>query len=165
MNKGVGKGIFWYFSSILLIVFSAVAVGGYYFWSHGVGDISKVASLFETSHYINEFKNYSGIDEVKKLVGRDRVKEAYSELIKWDSAVKTIQSNGVGTDDDIFNAKVVELKAKLKTLMSSSSSSTVVIVLSKKASKFEHLAVTNNWRTLTRIARRVSAKLSPYLIQ
>ncbi len=154
-----------YYVVILTLAISAFGFGVKYFWDNGPFNVENLNSAFEASLHFDELKNKRSLTSVKNLVDQDRARDAILRLNATDGRAKTLHNtNSVDSYDD-FSDALLQTKKNLNKLISYPQMGSVVLVLANKVSAFESFVVQNNWRTLTRISRRMKARVSGRSIQ
>lgn len=154
-----------YYVVILTLAISAFALGVKYFWDNGPFNVENVNSAFEASLHFDELKNKKSLESVKSLVNKDRARDAIIRLNAMDGRARTLNNYNSVESYDNFSDALLQTKKNLNELISYPQMGSVVLVLANKISAFESFVVQNNWRTLTRISRRMKARVSGRSIQ
>lgn len=154
-----------YYVVILTLAISAFGLGVKYFWDNGPFNVENLNSAFEASLHFDELKNKKSLVAVKNLVNKDRARDAIIRLNSMDGRAKTLHNYNSVESYDSFSDALLQTKKNLNELISYPQMGSVVLVLANKISAFESFVVQNNWRTLTRISRRMKARVSGRSIQ
>lgn len=154
-----------YYVVVLTLTISTFGVGVKYFWDNGPFDVENLNSAFEASLHFDELKNKASLDSVNSLVEEDRARDAILRLNTVDKRTKTLHHFNKVESYENFNSSLTQTKKHLNELISYPQMGSVILVLANKVSSFESFVVQNNWRTLTRVASRVMARMSGRSIQ
>jgi hypothetical protein len=154
-----------YYVVVLTLTISAFGIGVKYFWDNGPFDVENLNAAFEASLHFDELKDKAGLDSVKILVEEDRARDAILRLNTVDKRTKTLHHFNKVESYENFRSSLNQTKKHLNELISYPQMGSVILVLANKVSSFESFVVQNNWRSLTRISRRVKARMSGRSIQ
>lgn len=147
---------------ITLFMLSLLIIGGVtYYWKTGPVNVENVSTVFEANMQIESLKTRDDLKTMKTYVANDRAREAYKVLDRFEKDVKQIHATYDVVEYDSIEAAITQSKKSLNALISLPELSSVLVVLGGKVDKFENFVVENNWRTLTRISKRLSSRLSP----
>lgn len=161
MHKKILRPIHLYYM-IALFSLSFLIVGGVaYIWKTGPVNIENVSTVFEANMQIEALKTRNDVALMKNYVASDRAREAFKVLDRLERDVKQIHGTYDVVEHDSVEVAVSETKKTLNALIALPELSSVFNVLSTKISNFENFVVSNNWRTLTRMSKRLGAKVSP----
>ncbi len=161
MHKKILRPIHIYYM-IALFTLSILIVGGVtYTWKTGPVNIENVSTVFEANMQIEALKTRNDISLMKNYVASDRAREAFKVLDRLERDVKQVHATYDVVEYDSVESAVSDTKKALNALIALPELSSVFNVLNTKVSSFENFVVSNNWRTLTRMSKRLSARLSP----
>ena len=138
-----------------------ISFGSYHYWKVGPINFENITSLYETSLKTKEINENNPVKQIRKLVESDRVREAVKALGKLEKNTREIDRVKHLTEYNSYLEGIKESKKSMNKLLSSPALSRIILVLSNKVSNFEAYVVQNNWRTLTRMAKRIKAKIVP----
>ena len=151
-----------FYSFILIACIIATGIGIWHFWKKGPANIENITMIFEASTNLEKLKNNDDIKYINLQVGNDRSREAVKTLIRLERDVKKLdflaesQDNRTSISSDLKHTKVA-----LDKMITLPSLSSILNVLYSRVQSFEGFVVGNNWRTLTRVSRRMIAELKP----
>mgnify|MGYP003645566364 CR=1 FL=1 len=161
MSTRTGKSVQFYYVSILFVTMLALVAGSWWFWSKGPSHGSKVAEVFEAGLMMDRLSDSKNINEVEMLVASDQVRQAVKKLAALESDAQTI-SRVADVDPSLkLKESSEKLREQMHKLIEYPELSSIFLVLANKMSTFENFVVQNQWRTLTRLSRRVNARLEP----
>lgn len=154
-----------YYVIVLSLAITAFGTGVKYFWDNGPFNVENLNAAFEASLHFDELKNKKSIQEVRSLVGQDRSRDAILRLNTLEKRAKTLNTFNKVDSYKNFSESLGQVKNNLNELISFPQMGSVIMVLANKISSFESFVVQNNWRTLTRISRRMKARISGRAMQ
>lgn len=160
MKLRFGKPLFIYFCSAMIAMLLTIGGGIYYYWNYGPANIDHVAQVFESTIQLDELEKSGGIEEVKKLVSADRSREAIKYFTSFQKKISTLNQLESIEEYEELDLNLINLKKNLNNMLSFSSKATLINVLRTKVTKFEDFVVKNQWRTLTRVSKKINAKIS-----
>jgi hypothetical protein len=145
-------------------MFTLMGIFGYgvsYYWNNGPANMDNVSAVFEANLQMDELKKRQDVKEIEKLIGNDRVRDAVKALdVLGRDSKKLNEVKEVSTYRNL-ETSLRDTKNSLNKLLSYPELSSVILVLGNKVSNFENFVVQNQWRTLTRMSRRIKAKVTP----
>lgn len=165
MSLKANRSIHLYYVTVLSLAFIAFGVGVKYFWDNGPFNVENLNSAFEASIHFDELKKKEGLSAIKELVNSDRARDGIIRLNTFEKRTKTLNSFNKVDSFDNLESSFDEVKKSLNTLISYPQMGSVVLVLANKVTSFESFVVQNNWRTLSRISKRVKSRMSGRAIQ
>ena len=161
MNVKFGRSLQTYYAVTLLTLVTLVGYGIFYFWNNGPVNIENVSSVFEATLQLDELKKRDDVKKIWSQVQKDRVRDAVSTLDGLEKDTKKLDSIASVDSYEKFEESLGKSKKSLNSLLSYPELSTIVTVLNNKVTNFENFVVQNSWRTLTRVSRRINAKVKP----
>ncbi|MCR9203607.1 MAG: hypothetical protein NXH75_03455 [Halobacteriovoraceae bacterium] len=165
MNFKASRQLQFYYTLVLLVTLSAFGYGVKYFWDNGPFNVDNVNSTFESSLHFDELRKSDSMKILKSLVNEDRSRDAIRKLNELEKRSSALNS---GNEVDSFNnlkSSIATTKGHLNELISFPQMGNVILVLANKISSFQSFVVQNNWRTLTRISKRMKNRFSGRAIQ
>lgn len=160
MSSNFGKSLQVYYLTVLVLFTSALGFGAHFYWKNGAANIEGVTAVFEATTQIDEIKNKNSLKEIKTLVESDRVR---TSILKFDQLSKDVKElNNVEEVEsyDSLKSSLVDARNSLQSLISFPELTNIFLVFSNKIGAFENYVVENNWKTLTRMSRRIKAQVS-----
>jgi hypothetical protein len=161
MNVKFGRSLQTYYAVTLLTLVGLVGYGIFYFWNNGPVNIENVSSVFEATLQMDELKKRDDVKKVWKQVRNDRVRDAVSTLDGLEKDTKKLNSIAAVESFEELEKSLEQSKKSLNSLLSYPELTTIITVLNNKVTNFENFVVQNSWRTLTRVSRRINAKVKP----
>ena len=161
MNVKFGRSLQTYYAVTFFALISLVGYGIFYFWNYGPVNINNVSTVFEATLQLDEFKKRDDIKSIWSQVDNDRVRDAVKSMDEVQAYSKKLDSISSVESYEVLDESIQKSKKSLNALISYSEASTIVNVLHNKVSNFETFVVANSWRTLTRVSKRINAKIKP----
>src|SRR5690606_10664984 len=101
------------------------------------------------------------IEEIENMVASDRVRMAVKKLATIEAEAASVGRVVDATNSDQMKEASAALRTQMHRLIEFPELSSIFLVLANKMASFENYVVQNEWRTLTRLSRRVNARLEP----
>jgi hypothetical protein len=159
-NLKLGKAVYYYFTSFMVLVCLTSIWGFYKIWKIGSVNVQNVAATLESSGKIEELKKRDDLAKISNLVLSDRHNDAISLIDNSYRNIKIIDAEGSPTFANL-ESDILQTKAELNNLVNFSRMSNVITTFAKKIYSFEEYVSNNNWKTLTRISERMHARTTP----
>lgn len=160
MSFSFARSVHTYYLAILSCLVVALGLGIYFYWEKGPANIENVTNIYEATLKIDEMKEKKEIQAIIKAANTDRVREAVRLMDVLKNETKSLQELAPVDSYGQLSESLERTLNSLDDLLAYPEQSTVVVVLSNKINNYEEFVSTNNWRTLTRISRRMQAKVS-----
>jgi hypothetical protein len=160
MIQKFSRNVHAYYFMTLVAMLVCVLAGIRYYWVSGPVNLENVSSVFEATLQIDEIKKREYPTEIMSLVGSDRVRDAVKVLEKFEKESKDLNSVIKVSSSSQLEKDFRDLKISLNQLLSYPETSNLVSVLGNKVASFESFVVQNNWKTLSRMSRRMSARIA-----
>jgi len=149
-------------SFLLVLCIAATGFGIWHFWKKGPANIENITMIFEASTNLDKLKNNDDIKYVKIQVGNDRSREAIKTLIRLERDVKKLEFLTEESENNVsITTNLKDTRKALDQMITLPNLSSILNVLYSRVQGFEGFVVANNWRTLTRVSRRMMAELKP----
>ncbi len=161
MRFQVGRSLHYYYVSLLIFTLIVFGAGSKYFWDNGPFNSENVRASYEASMKYDDLGQRNPLKTVERLVSTDRAREAINKLISVEKDIAEMDNYGHVASVDDLNISIKQSKRYLNQLISYPKMENVISVLATKVSNFEDYVSENRWRTLTRISRRVQARIAP----
>lgn len=156
------KTTYRFHSFVLVLCIAATGFGIWHFWKKGPANIENITMIFEASTNLDKLKNNDDIKYVKIQVGNDRSREAIKTLMRLERDVKKLEFLTEESENDVsITSNLKDTRKALDQMITLPNLSSILNVLYSRVQSFEGFVVANNWRTLTRISRRMMAELKP----
>lgn len=161
MELRLNRGLQNYYFVVLTLTIILGSLGVKYLWDNGPLNVANITGVYEASIQMDELKAKNDVEGVRKLIEVDRVRDAIKRLERLSNDTRKLsQMKSLDAHDDLENS-LDNVKKSLSVLLASPEISNVISILENKVSNFETYVVQNGWRTLTRMSRRIQARLSP----
>lgn len=160
MKLKIGRPLFVYFCASMIILFGLSSFGVYYYWNNGAVNVENMTNVFDSTSSLDEVAKMGGAEEIKNLVHNDKLREAIVYFDSFGEKVKSINSIESSDGYAKLASQMSALKNSLSKMLTYSSKAELIDVLRAKVIAFEGFVSHNNWRTLTRVASNVNAKIS-----
>ncbi|WP_372652468.1 hypothetical protein [Halobacteriovorax sp.] len=161
MNVKFGRSLQTYYAVSFIALITIVGYGIFYFWNYGPVNINNVSTVFEATLQLDEFKKRDDIKSIWSQVDNDRVRDAITSMDEVQNYSKKLNLISSIDSYDALEESMQKSKKSLNALISYPEVSTIVNVLHNKVTKFENFVSSNSWRTLTRVSKRINAKIKP----
>lgn len=160
MSSSFGRPLHVYYVCVLVLIMSALAFGARFYWVNGAANVDSVTAVYEAIIQIDEIKKKSDVKNIKELVESDRARDALKE---FDHLTKDIEAlnlvEEVSSYENLENS-TKQLRKGLGELISTPELTNIFVVFNNKVTTFEAYVEGNNWKTLTRMARRIKTLIS-----
>ncbi len=161
MRFQVGRSLHYYYVSLLIFTLIVFGAGSKYFWDNGPFNSENVRASYEASMKYDDLGQRNPLKKVEGFVNTDRAREAINKLIAVEKDIMEMDNYGHVSSIDDLNLAIKQSKRFLNQLISYPQMANVISVLASKVSSFEDYVSENRWKTLTRISRRVQARIAP----
>jgi hypothetical protein len=160
MRFTLGRVVHIYYITVLIALTSLFAYGVNYYWNSGLLNIDYISNLYDGTSKVKAVKERNDIDELKKYVDGDRIKEASNVFNRLEIDIKDLKAIK-STDSNDFDETVRKIKQSLIGFQSASELSTILNNLNAKVNAFETFVTEKKWPTLSRMSVNLRMKLSP----
>lgn len=161
MSARLGRSLQIFYATVTLFAMVALALGSWWFWSQGPSHGSRVAEIYEAGLLMDRLSDVKSVAEIENLVASDRVRLAVKRLSLLEAEAQTVSRVVEVSEDSLVKAEMEKLRQSMHRLIEFPELSSIFLVLANKMASFENYVVQNEWRTLTRLSRRVNARLEP----
>ncbi len=158
-NWGKPLYIFAFATNLLLTAFLGYL--GYEFYSNGMTDGNGMVSIFEANYELEKLKDGERIENIRHLISKGRIRDTVKNLDMVKRDVDKIHHSLKVDSYDDYEKHSLELRKSLSDLISMPEIRSMFIVLNNKINAFYSFVYKNNWKTLTRMSRRIKAKMTP----
>ena len=87
MRFTLGRVVHFYYVVVLVAMTGLFAFGAKYYWDAGLLNIDYVSNLYDGTSKVHAVKERGDIDEIKKFVDGDRIKDANRIFIRFEQEV------------------------------------------------------------------------------
>ncbi len=156
-----GKIMHFYYFVALMAITGMFAYGIKYYWDIGLLNIDYISTLYDGTSKIKAVKERNDLDELKKFIDGDRIKEANKLFARLENDIKELKSIKGIDEKSLFDEKTRVIKQSLITFQSSPELSTIINNLNSKVSVFEEFVIEKQWPTLSKMTTNLRLKISP----
>jgi len=161
MRFTLGRAVHFYYVTVLVAITTLFAYGVKHYWDSGLLNIDYVSNLYDGTSKVKAIKERNDIDELKKYVDGDRIKDANKIFTRFESDIKDLKSIKTPDEKSTFDDNLKEVKTSLIAFQSGPELSSIVNNLNSKVSAFEAFVTEKKWPTLTRMSINLRMRLSP----
>ncbi|PIP90049.1 MAG: hypothetical protein COW01_09210 [Bdellovibrionales bacterium CG12_big_fil_rev_8_21_14_0_65_38_15] len=161
MSIRASRSSFYFFTTIIIASVISLVAGSYWFWTQGPSQGSKLAEVFEAGLVMDRLLDEKNINELNELVSNDQVRLATKKLSTIESDTKMIERLTNNDSAEEFLEASTKLRSQMNSLIEYPELSSIFSVLTNKMSAFESFVVQSQWRTLSRLSKKVGARLEP----
>ncbi len=153
-----GKSVFYFYSIVILSVFILSVLSLYYF-HRGPLSVSSMGSIVQASTSLNDLKKIDFIS-VEEQINKGEIPRVLNDIKMIKKKIDNLKVIDSSSDEyKGLQDSYINLKGSLSKLITIPAISSVFSVLGRKINLFEKFVFSNNWKTLTRISKRVGVKL------
>lgn len=160
MRFTLGRVVHFYYVIVLMTITGFLAYGAKYYWEVGPLNIDYVSNLYDGTSKVHAVKERGDVEEIKKFVDGDRIKDANRLFSRFEQDIRDLKSIKSG-DQTTFDENTKKIKAGLSNFQSAPELTTILNNVSTKVSAFENFVTEKKWPTLTKMAVNLRIKTSP----
>lgn len=160
MKFTLNRVVHFYYLSVLVLFTSLFSYGVFKYWSAGILNIEFVSNLYDGTNRVKIVKDRNELDELKKNVDNDRIKEAMKVIGKIDQDIKDLKSIKSTEELKNFNENYAKLKTTVTNLQNTPELTSILTSVTAKVTTFESFVTEKKWPTLTRMATNLRTKTS-----
>ena len=161
MRFTLGRVVHFYYVIVLCAMTGLFAYGAKYYWETGLLNIEYVSNLYDGTSKVRAVKERNDIDEIKKFVDGDRIKDATRIFNRLEQDIHDLKTIRPTTDKVTFEENAKKVKAGLTNFQSSPELMTILNNISSKVTAFENFVTEKKWPTLSKMAMNLRIKTSP----
>lgn len=161
MRFTLGRAVHFYYVTVLVAVTTLFAYGVKYYWDTGLLNIDYVSNLYDGTSKVKAVKERNDVDELKKFVDGDRIKDANKIFVRLESDIQDLKSIKAIDEKSSLEDNLKTVKSSLIAFQSGPELSTLLNNLNSKVSIFEAFVTEKKWPTLTRMSINLRMRLSP----
>ncbi len=159
MRFTLGRVVHFYYVAVLVAITALFAYGVKYYWASGLLNIEYVSNLYDGTSKVRAVKERNDIDEIRKFVDGDRIKDANRIFARLESDIHDLKS--IKSTEGSFEENTKKVKTDLINFQSAPELTTILNSISTKVSAFESFVTEKKWPTLTKMAVNLRIKTSP----
>ncbi|MDO9183076.1 MAG: hypothetical protein Q7U04_11740 [Bacteriovorax sp.] len=160
MRFTLGRVVHFYYVVVLVAMTSLFAYGAKHYWGAGLLNIDYVSNLYDGTSKVHAVKERGDIEEIKKFVDGDRIKDANRIFNRLEQDIRDLKSIKAG-DNNSFDENTKKVKSGLTNFQNAPELMTILNNISTKVSTFENFVSEKKWPTLTKMATNLRIKTSP----
>ncbi len=161
MRFTLGRVVHFYYVVVLLAVTGLFAYGAKHYWEAGLINIEYVSNLYDGTSKVRAVKERNDIDEIKKFVDGDRIKEANKVFARLEQDIHDLKSIKSTKEQTNFEENTKKVKTSLTNFQSAPELTAILNGISGKVTAFENFVTEKKWPTLTKMAMNLRIKTSP----
>lgn len=161
MRFTLGRAVHFYYVTLLLGMVGLFSYGAKYYWDSGLLNIDYVSNLYDGTNKVKTVKERNDIEELKKMIDGDRIRDANKIYARLDADVKDLKAIKALDKKSNFDENFRQVKASLIGFQSAPELSVILNSLNGKVANFENFAGEKKWPTLTKMSMNLRLKLSP----
>ncbi len=161
MRFTLGRAVHFYYVTVLVAITALFAYGVKHYWDTGLLNIDYVSNLYDGTSKVKAVKERNDVEELKKFVDGDRIKDANKVFSRLETDVKDLKSIKSTDDKSNFDEHLRQVKSSLVAFQSAPELTTILTNLNSKVSNFENFVTEKKWPTLTRMSINLRMRLTP----
>jgi hypothetical protein len=161
MRFTLGRAVHFYYVTVLVAITTLFAYGVKHYWDTGLLNIDYVSNLYDGTSKVKAVKERNDVDELKKFIDGDRIKDANKIFTRLESDIQDLKSIKALDEKSNLEDNLKTVKASLIAFQSGPELSTILNNLNSKVSTFEAFVTEKKWPTLTRMSINLRMRLSP----
>lgn len=161
MRFTLGRAVHFYYVTVLVAFTALFAYGVKHYWDTGLLNIDYVSNLYDGTSKVKAVKDRNDIDELKKFVDGDRIKDANKVFARLETDIKDLKAIKSTDGNESFDENLKQVKASLVAFQSAPELTTILNNLNSKVSNFENFVTEKKWPTLTRMSINLRMRISP----
>lgn len=161
MRFTLSRVVHFYYVAVLVGVISLFAFGVKYYWENGLLNIDYVSNLYDGTSKVKAVKERNDLDELKKFVDGDRIKDANKIFQRMEGDVRDLKSIKSTEAVPQFDENIKNVRQSLIEFQSNPELSALLSSLSSKVAQFEAFVTEKKWPTLTKMSVNLRNRISP----
>lgn len=160
MRFTLGRVVHFYYVIVLVAMTGLFAYGVKHYWEAGLLNIEYVSNLYDGTSKVHAVKERGDIEEIKKFVDGDRIKDANRIFNRLEQDIHDLKSIRPG-DNNTFEENTKKIKAGIINFQAAPELTAILNNISAKVSAFENFVTEKKWPTLTKMTTNLRIKTSP----
>ncbi|MBP9679863.1 MAG: hypothetical protein KBD76_00540 [Bacteriovorax sp.] len=161
MRFTLGRVVHFYYVFVLMAMTGLFVYGAKFYWSSGLLNIEYVSNLYDGTSKVRAVKERNDLDEIKKFVDGDRIKDANRIFKRLEQDIQDLKSIKPTGSLTTFESNTSKIKVELNNFQSAPELTTILNSISSKVTTFENFVTEKKWPTLTKMAMNLRIKTSP----
>jgi methyl-accepting chemotaxis protein len=161
MRFTLSRVVHFYYVAVLIFITALFAFGVKHYWDSGLLNIDYVSNLYDGTSKVSAVKDRNDIDELKKFIDGDRIKDASKIFQRIESDIRDLKN--IKTTEAIpgFDENMKNVRQSLINFQSNPELSLLLSNLSAKVAQFEAFVTEKKWPTLTKMSVNLRNRISP----
>ncbi len=160
MKFTLNRVIHYYYLIALIIFTSLFAYGFYTNWKSGILNVDFISNLYDGTNKVQIVKDRADLEEIKKHVENDRIKEAMKLVSRLEGDIRDLKLIKNTDSNSSFSSNFDKLKSSISALQSSPELAGIINSVSGKVTQFENFVTEKQWPTLTRMSTNLRVKIA-----
>jgi hypothetical protein len=161
MRFTLGRVVHFYYVIALCAITGLFAYGVKYYWDIGLFNIEYISNLYDGTSKVRAVKERNDLDEIKKYVDGDRIKDAVRIFERLEQDIQSLRSIKPADSKTTFEENTKKIKIALGNFQSALELSTILNNISGKVATFENFVTEKKWPTLMKMSINLRVKTSP----
>lgn len=161
MRFALGRAVHFYYVTVLVAITCLFAYGVKHYWDIGLLNVDFVSNLYDGTSKVKAVKERNDVDEIKKFVDGDRIKDANRIFARLESDIKDLKTIKATEGNENFDEHLKTVKQSLIAFQSGPELTTILNNLNSKVSNFETFVTEKKWPTLTKMSVNLRMRLNP----
>ncbi len=161
MNFKLNKIFIIYFIASLVALISLISYFSFGLSYSGALNINKAEQVYLATGRLEELKERQYLKNIKKQVYSDRSRSAVQTFSEFEKKIQKLRFDQENFRvEKNFLRDILKVKHSINQLISSPKLSNILKVLLKKVKSFESYVSNNNWKTLSRMSKKLTRDIS-----
>ncbi len=161
MRFTLGRVVHFYYVAVLVAMTGLFLYGAKFYWDSGLLNIEYVSNLYDGTSKVKAVKDRNDIDEIKKFVDGDRIKDAHKIFTRLEEDVHDLKAIKPVGEKSTFDDNLKKVKTQLSNFQSAPELTTILNNITSKVTTFENFVTEKKWPTLTKMSMNLRIKTSP----
>jgi len=161
MRFTLGRVVHFYYVAVLVAMTGLFLYGAKFYWDSGLLNIEYVSNLYDGTSKVKAVKDRNDIDEIKKFVDGDRIKDAHKIFTRLEEDVHDLKAIKPVGEKSTFDDNLKKVKTQLSNFQSAPELTTILNNITSKVITFENFVTEKKWPTLTKMSMNLRIKTSP----
>lgn len=161
MRFTLGRVVHFYYVAVLVAMTGLFVYGAKFYWDSGLLNIEYVSNLYDGTSKIKAVKERNDIDEIKKFVDGDRLKDAHKLFTRLESDIVDLKAIKPVGEQSTFDDNFKKVKAQMVNFQTAPELTAILNNISSKVTAFENFVTEKKWPTLTKMSMNLRIKTSP----
>jgi hypothetical protein len=149
-----------FYQAIVLLFIISLSTSLIYFWKNGYLDGAKNRKLTDTTYKLKKIEEKSELKKVKTLFFKNDLKRSLGTLTSFKNQIGEI-NRIIGVDEvKNLNKSIKVLEGSVKGIAQYPKVKEILKIYNEKMGNFENFVYFNNWKTLSRLSKRVYARMN-----